>query len=112
MLSRKLNQIAESPWGKLVWAAVAALALIQMAAFYRLCSDQVQRAHARETAALEQSNAVSDCLDYLARSTISSCARQGGGASEAGSLAARDMPVIKGNHALLGSTVPVSFVFH
>lgn len=115
MMSRTMNQLAQSPWARLVWAGIAVLALLQVVAFYRLCTGQVQRAHARETVALEQRNALTDCLDDLRRSTISSCARQVPGTqeSDATSLATRDLPrahII--NASMTGSASPVSSVFH
>src|SRR5690349_4174999 len=115
MLSQTLNQINESPWGKLVWTGVAVVALVQVVAFYQLCTSQVTRAQARETIAVEQRNALTDCLDYMNRSTISSCARQATSqraSDDAGSLATRDMPRARSNQALMSSVVPVSYVFH
>lgn len=115
MLSRTLNQINQSPWAKLVWAGVGVLALIQVVAFYQLCTSQVARAQARETMAVEQRNALTDCLDYMSKSTISSCARQSGARSQdadAGSLASRDMPRMRSAQAAMSSVVPVSYVFH
>jgi len=114
MLSRTLNQIDQSPWGKLVWAGVGVVALVQVVAFYQVCTGQVAQAHARETTAVEQRNAFTDCLDYMNKSTISSCTRRasGRGADDAGSLANRDMPRARSNQAALSSVVPVSYVFH
>ncbi len=113
MLSRVVNQVQQSPWARLVWAGVAVLALLQVVAFYRLCASQVERAHKRAAAATQQSNALSDCLDSLSRSTISSCARQAANRSgDAGSLAARDLPRFRASQAILNSAVPVSYVFH
>jgi hypothetical protein len=111
-----LNQINQSPWVRLVWAGVAVVALVQVVAFYRLCTSQVARAQARETMAVEQRNALTDCLDYMHKSTISSCARQAlgmrGAGDDAGSLATRDMPRVRASQAVLSSAVPVSYVFH
>ena len=114
MLSRTFNQINQSPWGKLVWTGVGVVALVQVVAFYHLCTSQVARAHARETVAVEQRNALTDCLDYASRSTISSCSRQAAGNRnpEAGSLASRDMPRLRATQAAMSSVVPVSYVFH
>jgi hypothetical protein len=115
MLSRMVNQIAQSPWARLVWAGIAFLALVQLVAFYQLCTAQVQRAQARETVAVEQRNALTDCLDYLHRSTISSCARQAASRDTdfaATSLESRDMPRIRPGQAVLNSAVPVSYVYH
>lgn len=119
MLSRAVNQIQQSPWARLVWAGVAVLALLQVVAFYRLCTGQVARAQARETMAVEQRNALTDCLDHLHKSTISSCARQAAGVRAAdsadfdsGSLANRDLPQLRPTQAAMSSVVPVSYVFH
>lgn len=100
MLSRAVNQIAQSPWARLVWAGVGVLALIQVVAFYRLCMDQVAKAHARETILVQQRHAQTDCLKYMDGSTISSCSRQ---ASRKRGAAGQ---------ALLNGAVPVSYVFH
>ncbi len=111
MLSRTVDQISQSPWGRLVWAGVAVLALIQLVAFYQLCASQLDRAKARETVAVEQRNALTDCLDYMDGSTISSCSRRAVGRdSDKGSLASRDLPRI--SQAAMNSVVPVSYVFH
>ncbi|MBC7469047.1 MAG: hypothetical protein H7322_06950 [Ramlibacter sp.] len=113
MLSRTVNQINQSPWGRLVWAGVAVLALVQVVFFYRLCTGQVARAQARETIAVQQGNALADCLDYLRNSTISSCARKAGSAraAEAGSPASRDLPHVRPTQAaMLSSAVPASYV--
>lgn len=113
MLSPTLNQINQSPWAKLVWAGVGVVALVQVVALYQLCSSQVARANARETTAVEQRNALTDCLDYMNKSTISSCARRSAGSRGGeGSLARRDMPQARSSQAVLSSVVPVSYVFH
>lgn len=115
MLSRTVNQINQSPWGRLVWAGVAVLALVQVVFFYRLCTGQVARAQARETIAVQQGNALADCLDHLRNSTISSCARKAGSTraaeAEAGSPASRDQPHVGlSRAAVLSSAVPASYV--
>ena len=114
MLSATLTQINQSPWAKLVWAGVGVVALVQVVALYQLCSSQVDRASARETTAVEQRNALTDCLDYMNKSTISSCARRSAGnrgGEGASSLARRDMPQARSSQAVLGSVVPVGYVF-
>jgi tellurite resistance protein len=111
-LSRAVNQIPQSPWARLVWLGIAVLALVQVVAFYRVCSGQVQRAHARDTAALQQRNALTDCLDYEHNSTISSCARQARADDGADSPAARDMLRYQASKAALNGAVPVSYVFN
>ncbi len=112
MLSRTADQITQSPWARLVWSGIAVLALIQVVVFYRLCTSQVERAQVRETVFVQQRNALTDCLDYLHNSTISSCARHARNV-DTGSLAARDLPRAQlANHKVLSSAVPVSYVFH
>ena len=115
MLSRTYNQIAQSPWAKLVWAGIAVLALIQVVAFYHLCTSQVERAQARETVAVDQRNALNDCLDFQRKSTISSCNRRATArtGSDTNSLSARDMPRARSsNQTVFSGAVPVSYVFH
>ena len=115
MFSRTLNQVAQSPWARLVWAGIAVLALIQLVAFYRLCTSQVERAHARETVAVDQRNALTDCLDYLHKSTISSCSRQTvrSGDMETRTLASRDLPRVRVSAPrVMAGAVPISYVFH
>ncbi|MCY7319267.1 MAG: hypothetical protein LH617_11180 [Ramlibacter sp.] len=115
MLSRTFNQIAQSPWAKLIWAGIALLALIQVVAFYRLCISQVERAQARETVAVDQRNALNDCLDFQRKSTISSCNRRATAqtVSDTNSLSARDMPRTRSsNQTVFSGAVPVGYVFH
>jgi hypothetical protein len=112
MLSRTADQFNQSPWAKLVWAAIAVIALIQLAVFYNLCTTQVDKARARDTVVVNQRNALADCLDYRNNSTIASCARHVlGGDNEASSLAARDLPRGRvAGQTVSASAVPVSFV--
>ena len=112
MLSPAVNQITQSPWARLVWAGVAVLALVQVVALYRLCTSQVSRAQARETVAVEQRNALTNCLGYTDRSTIASCSRRAAGQRDKDkrSLASRDLPPT--SRAVMNSAVPVGYVFH
>ena len=115
MLCRTVDQIAQSPWARLVWAGVGVVALVQVAVLYQLCTSQVVRAQARETIAVEQRNTLTDCLASMHKSTISSCSRQAGERNadrDSGSLANRDLPRARSSQAILSSVVPVSYVFH
>ena len=115
MSSHTLNQINQSPWAKLVWTGVGVVALVQVVAFYHLCTSQVARAQARETTLVEQRNALTDCLDYMSKSTISSCVRRAAGqraSDDSDSLATRDLPRARSSQAVMSSVVPVSYVFH
>lgn len=113
MLSRTVDQLNQSPWAKLVWAAIAVIALIQLAAFYNVVTNQVDKAKARDMVVTSQRNALADCLDYRNNSTIASCAQQVLGRSdEDSSLAARDLPRVNGSEkqTVSAATIPVSFV--
>lgn len=111
MFSRTLNQVVQSPWARLVWAAIAVLVLVQVVAFYRLCTGQVERARAREAIVLEQRNMLTDCLDSVHKSTISSCSRQGVRSADAGSRMVRDLPQGRfGAQSAFGGAVPVSYI--
>lgn len=113
MFSRTLNQVVQSPWARLVWAAIAVLVLVQVVAFYRLCTGQVERARAREAVALEQRNMLTDCLDSVQKSTISSCSRPGvrTATADAGSRMVRDLPQARfGAQSAFGGAVPVSYI--
>ena len=113
MLSRAVNQIQQSPWARLVWAGIAVLVLVQVVVFYRLCVSQVERAHARETVAVIERNTLTDCLDFLQKSTISTCSRQSprSGDSDGKTLGARDLPRVRsGAPTVLAGAVPVSYV--
>jgi hypothetical protein len=112
MLSRTGDRFNQSPWAKLVWAAIAVIALIQLAVFYNVCISQVDKARVRDSVVMNQRNALADCLDYRNNSTIGSCARHVlGGDSEANSLAARDLPRGRvAGQTVSASAVRVSFV--
>lgn len=74
MLSRLLDTHDATPRDKLLRAVLLALVAAQLLAFYMLCSHQVRKQQARQTAAEVERMAVSDCLQYLTNSTIASCA--------------------------------------
>lgn len=74
MLSRLLdprNGVQREP---MFWLVLAAVVATQLLAFYLLCSHQVRKAENRRTAVEVQRMAHADCLQYLAQSTIGSCA--------------------------------------
>jgi hypothetical protein len=61
---------------RLFWAALGALVLAQLVAFWMVCSHQVRQAEVRDTAIAVQQMALSDCLQYIPGSTIASCSTQ------------------------------------
>ncbi|HYF42739.1 MAG TPA: hypothetical protein VEA35_09865 [Ramlibacter sp.] len=73
MTSRLHAQPDALPRDKLLRTGLIVLAVVQMLAFYMLCSHQVRKQHARQTAVEVERMAQSDCLQYLSNSTIASC---------------------------------------
>src|SRR6478735_9135955 len=61
---------------RLFWAALGALVLLQLVAFWMVCSHQVRQAEVRDNAVAVQQMALSDCLQYIPGSTIASCSSQ------------------------------------
>jgi hypothetical protein len=61
---------------RLFWTAVGALVLLQLVAFWMVCSHQVRQAEVRDNAVAVQQMALSDCLQYIPGSTIASCSSQ------------------------------------
>ena len=115
MLSEIVDPNAASPRSKLFWAVVAALALVQLAAFYMVCSDQVRQGQARETTYRMQRMALTDCLQYAPDSTIGSCNRQARTAQAGGDglVTADYRPDAQaaGRSAMTSSLVQANFAF-
>lgn len=58
---------------KLLAAGLGLVALLQLAAFYALCADQVRKADARDAGVQQQHAALTDCLKSSTQSTIGGC---------------------------------------
>ncbi|MBI2772607.1 MAG: hypothetical protein HYX47_23505 [Burkholderiales bacterium] len=69
----QLHDFADTPRKKLLWSALAVVAAFLLAAFYMVCSQQVQKAQMREAQWTVQRNAVTDCLDFMPKSTVGGC---------------------------------------
>ena len=67
---------AQLPQNRLLWIALGALVLVQLVAFWMVCSQQVRQAEVRDNAIAVQQMALSDCLQYIPGSTIASCSNQ------------------------------------
>ena len=119
MLSRFIDPNARSPYSKLFWAAVGVVALVQLAALYMLCSQQMRNADARASQIQMQRTAVNDCLQYQAQSTIGSCFRQMAADTRERDLyraddvttATREAGAIVAVRAPIGAAIPVSFSY-
>lgn len=73
MLSRLLDPRDGMPRRPVFWLVLAAIMATQLMAFYLLCTHQVRKAENRRAEVEVQRMAHSDCLEYLAQSTIGSC---------------------------------------
>jgi hypothetical protein len=117
MFSRLLARSADVQLRRMFWAVVSALALVQLAAFWLLCSHQVRKAEVRDATAQVQRVAISDCLQYIPHATLHGCAaRVDPAAHEDGTLLVGAQPTTVAAGALPGSVpgnaVPVNFAFH
>ena len=74
MQPHKLAKRAETSPGKLFWLVVLTLMLGQIAAFWMLCTDQVRKAQARDAMLQVERMAMTDCLRYIPKATLNSCA--------------------------------------
>jgi hypothetical protein len=99
LLTNVIDPGTQQPRSRMFWAVLGAVVAVQISAFYLLCSHQVRRAEARQTEAVVQQMAMSDCLQYIPGSTIASCSGRG----EVQADAQRATKV--------GGATPVSFSF-
>ena len=75
MLPHPLAKSADtSSRGKLFWPVIVALMLGQIAAFWMLCTQQVRKAEARDATLKVERMAMADCLRYIPKATLNSCA--------------------------------------
>ena len=105
---------ADSPRTKLVMAALGMVALLQIAAFYTLCADQVRKAGARDAGVQQQHAAVTQCLHASMQSTIGGCHAQlrrsfnDGSSAMAESLSAAHAGALRGAGVV---AMPATFSF-
>ena len=85
MQPRTLAKRADTSPGKLFWLIVARVMLAQIVAFWMLCNQQVRKAQARDAAWQVERTAMADCMRYIPKATLNSCASRiaHGGASPA-----------------------------
>jgi hypothetical protein len=105
MLSRLLARSADVQSRRMFWAVVSTLALVQLVAFWLLCSHQVRKAEVRDATLQVQRVAISDCLQYIPHATLHGCAARVDPAAEP------DGTLVVGG-AVPGNTVPVNFAYH
>jgi hypothetical protein len=93
MQSRQIASHIASHRDKLLWGFLGLLVVAQLAVFWMLCSQQVQKAEMRDASIRVQRVALADCLH---RATLTACATQLQATNGGGDM---------------HSTVPANFVF-
>ena len=76
MLPHLFDRRPGAPRDRLFWAVLAALAVGQLVAFWMLCAQQVRKAQMRDVSLQVQRVAIADCLQYVPRATLNSCANR------------------------------------
>ena len=105
-LDRFLDPITRQPRHKAFWVVLGSLAIAQLIAFWLLCSQQVHKAEARESALQVQQTALADCLRRMPGSSLASCARQLGDERHPEAAPVVEVPVATAQRA-----TPVSYTF-
>jgi hypothetical protein len=63
----------QQPRSRWFWVGFGLVVVAQLVAFWLLCSQQVHKAEARESALSARRTALADCLQYVPGSTVASC---------------------------------------
>jgi hypothetical protein len=74
MLPRPVAKSAENSHGKLFWMLIVSLMVGQFVAFWMLCAHQVRKAEVRDATLQVERIAMADCLRYIPKATLNSCA--------------------------------------
>lgn len=83
LLATVIDPGTQQPRTPMFWVIFGGVAAMQLFAFWLLCSHQVRKAEARQSDAVVQQMALSDCLQYIPGSTIASCTVRGDRAAQA-----------------------------
>jgi hypothetical protein len=98
------------------WSVMVLLAMGQLVAFWMLCAQQVRKAQMRDVSLEVQRVAVADCLRYVPRATLSSCAdrvdpARGDPAALAAARSAAQAAAIDAVTAPMSNPAPVSISY-
>jgi hypothetical protein len=74
MLPPLLEKTAGLPRDTWLWALIGFLVVGQISAFWMLCQYQVRKAEVRHASLQMERTAVADCMKYVPRATLNSCA--------------------------------------
>lgn len=109
MQRHPFGKIAALPRDKLLRRALLVLVAVQLLAFWMLCSHQVRKAEVRDATLQVQRVAVADCLRYIPRATLNSCAARVDPGRQPSTMAAETAP--GAGRTGMSTTVPVSFAY-
>jgi hypothetical protein len=108
-LPHLLEKRAGAPRDRFLWAVLVALAVGQLVAIWMLCAHQVRKGQMRDVSLQVQRVAIAECLRYVPRATLNSCAdrvdpnrRDGNAVMTGGKQAALDA-----QRASMSSAAPV-----
>lgn len=96
---------------KLLWPVLITLAAAQLLAFWVLCSHQVRKAEVRDAALQVQRVAVADCLRYIPRATLNSCANRVDPARNPEVMMAAENGAPGAARTVMSRAVPVNFAY-
>jgi hypothetical protein len=114
MLPLLVDLRASAPRDRFLWAVLSVLALGLLVAIWMVCAHQVRKAQMRDVSLEVQRVAVADCLRYVPRATLNSCAdrvdpgRRGGKALMA---AGKQAPAPEAHRASMSSAAPAGVAY-
>jgi hypothetical protein len=111
MPRRPFEKIAAMPRDKLLRPALVALSAGQLLAFWMLCSHQVRKAEVRDAALQVQRVAVADCLRYIPRATLNSCANRVDPSRAPDVVMAAESGAPGAARTVMSTAVPVGFAY-
>lgn len=114
MLPHPMEERADASRERVYWAVLAVLCGGQLLAFWMLCSHQVRKAQMRDLTLQVQRVAVADCLQYIPRATLNSCASRVDPYSQAAKAvaAAGEKAAAAMARTTMSSTLPVGVAYH
>lgn len=105
------EKFAAAKRNKLLWPVLVTLAAAQLLAFWMLCSHQVRKAEVRDATLQVQRVAVADCLRYIPRATLNSCASRVDPTRTPHVVMAAESGAPGAARTVMSSAVPVSFAY-
>lgn len=105
------DKIAAIPRDKLLWPVLTTLAAAQLLAFWMICSHQVRKAEVRDATLQVQRVAVADCLRYIPRATLNSCASRVDPTRTPDVVLAAESGAPGAARTVMSTAVPVSFAY-